>query len=190
MSRRIFRLVRRAFAEALLFGFGLGCACALELHRGPSVYSAACLALGLFGAGVGLAVRARAGELKLAWSCPRLDAMGLRPGSANAPWAVLAAAEGALEALGPAERRYRSFFPGARRDLLHAARRAVQAHGANAPDELARLTRLLCDIRRRLVEATFVTGPDESPVLALEALEERCGALAEAVTQPEQRATA
>lgn len=197
MTHRTLRLARRTLIECTVLAFGLGSAVALELHRGPSLASAACVSLGLLGAAVGLFIRARLGELKMAWRCPHLDSLGLRVGSADAPWGVLESAEAALEALEPAQRRYPDFFPNARRELITAACRAVAAHrrvvcARNAPglegraaEELAKLTQLLRDIRLRLLEATLTPQTDDSPLGALEALEERCGALATAVAETE-----
>ncbi len=187
------RCVRRALAELALLVLGMGAAVALEVRAGPSFASAACLSLGLAGAAAGLAVRLRAGELQMAWRCPRLDRLGLRPGSADAPWAVLEAAELALDALGPAQQRFPAFFPGARQELMRAACRAVAAHRrvacargepgleGRAADELARLAKLLKDIRGRLLDASSLVAVEDDPYPQLQALEERCGALAEAV---------
>ncbi|MHB8874408.1 MAG: hypothetical protein ACYC8T_12035, partial [Myxococcaceae bacterium] len=163
MSHRFVRLSRHLLLEAALLGFGVGFAASLELHRGPSLASAACVVLALLGAGAGVLVRHRSGELLMAWRCPRLDGLGLRTGSSDAPWAVLEAAERALEALVPAQRRFPGFFPNARGELIQAACRAVTAHRrvacargepgleGRAAAELCRLATLLRDIRRRLI---------------------------------------
>ncbi|MHB8876425.1 MAG: hypothetical protein ACYC8T_22250, partial [Myxococcaceae bacterium] len=69
-----------------------------------------------------------------------------------------------------------------------AHRRVACARGepgleGRAAAELCRLATLLRDIRRRLVEASEAQSASGGPVLALEALQERCGALAEAVAE-------
>ena len=195
MNPRAIRVARCIVGECTLVGFGLGSAAALELDRGPSLASAACLCLGLLGAAVGLVARARGGELTMAWRCPNLDALGLRVGFGDAPWSVLESAEAALEALVPAQQRYPDFFPNARGELITAACRAVAAHRrlacahhqpgleGRAAEELAKLTRLLHQIRLRLLEATWTPLAEGDPLGALEALEERCGALATAVAE-------
>lgn len=140
----------------------------------------------------------RRGELHLALFCPRLDALGLRPGSRAAPWAALSAADQALRVLTSDIGHFREFFPEARRDLCNAATRAVEAHRsllrseaalAVAPSGEARalleaqrqralaeiegLTHALRELRARLVASTQPLPCTADPAPALRALDER-----------------
>jgi hypothetical protein len=141
------------------------------------------------------------GELRLAIRCPRLDRLGLRVASRKAPWEALAAADAALRTLEKDIGHFREFFPDARRDLISAAARALEAQRIllrteagleEAPpgegrilleaqrtrsmEEIAGLARSLRELRARLIASTQLL-PAIDPALGLRALEDRTSAL-------------
>jgi len=153
-------------------------------------------------AGAGAVVLWRCGELRLAFRCPRLDRLGLRVGGREAPWEALAAADAALRTLERDLGHFRDFFPDARRDLIGAAARALEAQRvlvrteaglAHAPpgdarmvleaqrtrsmQEIAGLTRSLREMRARLIASTQPVPAATDPAGELRALEERTSAL-------------
>jgi hypothetical protein len=153
-------------------------------------------------AGAGAVVLWRCGELRLAFCCPRLDRLGLRVASRAAPWEALEAAEAALRTLTRDLGHFRDFFPDARRDLIAAAARALEAQRVvvrtergllrappgegrvmleaqhrRAMQEIAGLTRSLRELRVRLIASTQPLGRPSDPALELRALEERTSAL-------------
>jgi len=153
-------------------------------------------------AGAGAVVLWRYGELRLASCCPRLDRLGLRVASRAAPWEALAAADAALRTLERDLGHFRDFFPDARRDLIGAAARALEAQRvvvraergllrappgegrvlleaqqSRAMQEIAGLTRSLRELRARLIASTQPLAPATDPAEQLRALEERTSAL-------------
>ena len=153
-------------------------------------------------AGAGAIVLWRCGELRLAIRCPRLDRLGLRVAARNAPWEALAAADAALRTLDRDLGRFREFFPSARRELINAAARALEAHRIllrtnagldEAPpgegrilleaqrvksiQEIAGLTLSLRELRARLIASTQPLPAAIDPALGLRALEDRTSAL-------------
>ena len=154
-------------------------------------------------AGAGVVVLCRSGELWLAIRCPRLDRLGLRVAARNgAPWEALAAADAALRTLDRDLGHFRDFFPGARRELINAAARALEAHRilqrtnaglheappgegkilleaqrARSMQEIAGLTRSLRELRARLIASTQPLPAAIDPALGLRALEDRTSAL-------------
>jgi hypothetical protein len=153
-------------------------------------------------AGAGGVVLWRCGELRLAFCCPRLERLGLRVASRAAPWEALAAADVALRTLDRDLGHFREFFPGARRELINAAARALEAHrillrtdaaleeappgeGRNLLEaqrvrsiqEIAGLTLSLRELRARLIASTQPLPAAIDPALGLRALEERTSAL-------------
>lgn len=181
---------------------------ALRFLERPSLYPLGALALALCGCVAGLCARWALGELTMAWCCPRLDALGLRPDSREAPWAALQTAEEVLRLFRPAARRFPAYFPEGQAEVAKAARGALAAHrrkvealaqahrlqGFEAPwlekaeaaqAELWRLERSLQAIRAHLVEVLSPPSP-ELPV-ALDVLEGRSEALAAALQEASAR---
>jgi hypothetical protein len=206
------RVVFRLKTELLLAAFGAAVGVHLVRIDAPGLSALGAM---LAGAGIaaGAAVLTRSGELALAWNCPRLDALGLRTDSRRLPWPILRAADAALGALDDGK-AYRSFFPEARADLLRSACRVIDAHRlrtraekalreappgvarqhleqqvARADAELAELSRLLLEVRARFIASTNPMPSVEDPAPSLRALEERTGALGEAIDEL-QRGTA
>jgi hypothetical protein len=161
-------------------------------------------------AAVGVAVLLRKGELHLALLCPRLDALGLRAGTRQAPWETLAAADDALLVLARDVGHFREFFPEARRDLVNAAARAVEAQRSlarteaalacappgearallvaqreRASHEIGQLTGSLRELRARLIASTQPLPATADPAPALRVLEERSQLLAAELTRGE-----
>jgi hypothetical protein len=153
-------------------------------------------------AAAGAVVLWRCGELSLAIRCPRLDRLGLRVAARDAPWDALAAADAALRTLERDLGRFGEFFPGARRDLINAAARALEAHRillrtnaglVEAPagegrtlleaqrvrsmQEIAGLTLSVRELRARLIASTQPLPAAIDPGPGLRALEERTSAL-------------
>jgi len=153
-------------------------------------------------AGTGAVVLWRCGELRLATRCPRLDRLGLRVAGRDAPWEALFAAEAALRTLERDLGHFREFFPDARRDLIGAAARAIEAQRVllrteagleKAPpgegrilleaqrqrsmQEIAGLTLSLRELRVRLIASTQPLPAAIDPALGLRALEDRTSAL-------------
>jgi hypothetical protein len=153
-------------------------------------------------AAAGVVVLWRCGELQLAFCCPRLDRLGLRVAGRDAPWEALAAADAALQTLERDLGHFRDFFPDARRHLIGAAARALEAQRvllraeaglshaprgegrmqleaqrARSMQEIAGLTRSLRELRARLIASTQPLGQGSDPALELRALEERTSAL-------------
>lgn len=210
---RLRRLARRAGTEIMVALFALAAALQLVGLREP-VLALGTLAAGALTSVAAVAFLLRRGELQLAWRCPHLDRLGVAIDSADAPWAALLQADGALAALEEAAARFPAFFPDGRRDLLRGAHRAVDVHRAWAralseacrmPEGLARrnlqlraekanaelklLEHSLGEIRSRLVETASAPRCEEGEV-ALLALAERTAALAEAVVEINARDTA
>lgn len=177
MKPRLLRVVRLFAFEGALLLLALLCGARLSSLGlwGPALLV---LSLGLAGCGAGAFVALHSGDVRMAVRCPRLDALGLRPGSADAPWEALEAADGALAALESAG-AYREFFPEARRHLVQSAFRALAAYRfaeraldalreapegearqrlaaqeAAARREAASLTAALMDLKARFVAAT------------------------------------
>jgi hypothetical protein len=142
------------------------------------------------------------GELRLATRCPRLDRLGLRVASRDAPWEALIAADAALRTLERDIGHFREFFPDARRDLINAAARALEAQRVllraeaglehapagegrilleaqrtTAMQEIAGLSRSLRELRARLIASTQPLSGTTDPAFELRALEERTFAL-------------
>src|SRR4051812_40713707 len=153
-------------------------------------------------AGAGAIVLWRRGEVRLAIRCPRLDRLGLGIAALRAPWDALAAADAALRTLDRDIGHFREFFPDARRDLIEAAARALEAQrvllrteagleGAppgqgrflleaqrtTAMQEIAGLSRSLRELRARLIASTQPLSGTTDPASELRALEERTFAL-------------
>ena len=153
-------------------------------------------------AGAGAIVLWRCGELRLAIRCPRLDRLGLRVAARNAPWEALAAADAALRTLERDLGHFREFFPGARRELINAAARALEAQRillrteagleetppgegrilleaqrVRSMQEIAGLTLSLRELRARLIASTQPLPAAIDPAPGLRALEDRTSAL-------------
>jgi hypothetical protein len=183
------RLAHRVFIEIVLFVCGAWAGGAARI-------------LLWVAAGAGLVVLWRRGELRLAIRCPRLDRLGLRIAGRDAPWEALTAADAALRTLERDLGRFRDFFPDARRDLINAAARALEAQRvlrrteaglAAAPpgegrilleaqrtrsmQEIAGLTRSLRELRARLIASTQPLPGAIDPALGLRGLEDRTSAL-------------
>ncbi|MBI5544091.1 MAG: hypothetical protein HY901_09400 [Deltaproteobacteria bacterium] len=186
MKPRMVRLGRRVAVELLLLLLTVGVAVRLGAAGHPG-WALAALAAGGLASGLGIAIAWRAGELAMAWRCPRLDALALRAGALDAPWSVLVAADSALAALQGAG-SYREFFPEARRHLVQSAFRALAAHHlagraraalVDAPEgeararleaqealalrELDNLTHALRDLKARFVAASAPLPIGEAP---------------------------
>jgi len=123
----LLRALRRAATEVLLGLAGLFVYGSL-LDASERRLALVALGAGLGGAATGLLALHRSGALLFALRCPRLDRLGLRPGSRSAPWPALRAADEALSTLDQEGRGFRDFFPEARRDLVLAASRALELH--------------------------------------------------------------
>ncbi|MFL5458593.1 MAG: hypothetical protein ACJ78X_19520 [Myxococcales bacterium] len=153
-------------------------------------------------AATGIVVLWCRGELRLATRCPRLDRLGLRVASHDAPWEALIAADAALRTLERDIGHFREFFPDARRNLINAAARALEAQRVllrteaalehapagegrilleaqrtTAMQEIAGLTRSLRELRARLIASTQPLSGTTDPAFELRALEERTFAL-------------
>ena len=153
-------------------------------------------------AGAGAIALFCSGEVRLAVRCPRLDRLGLRVATRDAPWEALAAADAALRTLDRDIGHFRDFFPSARRDLINAAARALEAQRvllrtdaalAEAPPgegrilleaqrtkswhEIAGLTLSLRELRARLIASTQPLPAAIDPAPGLRALEDRTSAL-------------
>jgi len=206
MRRRLWAISLSVLPEALMLALGSAAAVRLATLGLPG---SALLAagLGVAAAGLGLAVLGRAGDLAMAWRCPRLRALSLSPGRhRDAPWGALAAADAALEALSSCG-TYREFFPEARRHLVQAAFRALAAQAlarrarealGDAPEgeprarleaqealalrEVAGLTASLKELKARFVAATAPAALADS-TSALRELGASSDALAESIDQ-------
>jgi hypothetical protein len=202
-----FRVAYRLKAELALAALGALVGIHVALSPVPGLAALAAL-LAALGAAAGVSVLTRKGELALAWNCPRLDALGLRSDSRHLPWSTLRAAEAALGALEQEGGVYREFFPQARADLLRSACRVLDAHRLGrraeralreappgvarqhlerqrlrADQEVLELTRVLCELRARFVASTAPLPSVEDPTPSLRALEQRTGALAQAIDE-------
>jgi hypothetical protein len=203
--KSLVRVLFRLKTEVALAALGAAVGVHLAVFQAPAYAVLAALVAGL-AAGAGMAVLTRSGELALAWNCPRLDALGLRSDSRDAPWAILRAAETTLAALDHEGGAYREFFPEARGNLLKSAYRVLDANGLRlraeralreappgvarqhlerqrlrADQELLELTRMLHELRARLVAATAPMPRVDDAAPGLRALEQQTGALAEAI---------
>jgi hypothetical protein len=164
--------------------------------------------LTLFSVALGTLARWRRGEIELAWHCPRLDATEIRPGSRELPWEALRAADAVLGALESDAGELRSFFPGARAELIKSACRLIDAHRnlhraqaalafvpegearqqlnrqvASANAEKLRLLAALRELRARLVAATRAVPSVDDPLPSIEALTARSSALSGALDE-------
>jgi hypothetical protein len=153
-------------------------------------------------AGAGAVVFWRAGEVRLALRCPRLDRLGLRVAARNAPWETLAAADATLRTLERDLGHFRDFFPDARRELINAAARALEAHRTlvrteaglkEAPpgegrilleahrmrsmQDIAALTLSLRELRARFIASTQPLPAAIDPAFGLREIEDRTSAL-------------
>jgi hypothetical protein len=198
------RLLRRTIWEWALFAFGLALGAYLLGRHVPAALAVVAICAGA--AWVGLRALRRSGELAMAWNCPRLDALGVRPAGLDAPWPALRAADATLAALDDAG-NFREFFPEARREIAGAAKRLLDAHALlrraeraleTAPKgegrrrleeqaargglEVVELNALLQELRLRVIASTAPLGA-ASPVRSLRALEQRTSALASATTE-------
>jgi hypothetical protein len=203
--KSLVRVLFRLKTEVALAVLGAVVGVHLAMLIAPVAVVLAAVLAGL-ATGAGIAVLTRSGELTLAWSCPRLDALGLRSDSRAAPWAILRAAEATLAALEHEGGAYREFFPEARANLLKSAYRVLDANGLRlraeralrdappgvarqhlerqclrADQELLELTRMLQELRARLVAATAPMPRVDDAQAGLRALEQQTGALAEAI---------
>jgi len=203
MRRRVARISLRVWFEALLVGLGLAAAARLA-SMGSWGTALLALCLGGVAAGAGLLVQRRAGDLAMAWRCPRLDALAMRARSRHAPWDALEAADAALASLESCG-SYREFFPEARRHLAQAAFRALAAHALasrarealrEAPEgeararleeqesmalrEIASLAASMRELKARFVAAT-APAVSADPTAALRILGEQSGVLAESI---------
>jgi hypothetical protein len=158
--------------------------------------------------GVGLWLHARSGDLRLAWRFPRLDRLGLRAASQDAPWHVLHAAEAAIATLEQDAAAFGAFFHGAQRDILASTRRTLDLHRfrrktehalvdapageakmqleaqcARATAELEQVHTLLRELKTRFIASTTALPVGEDPTQRLRALEERTGALGQALEE-------
>jgi hypothetical protein len=144
----------------------------------------------------------------VAWRCPRLDRLGLRPASRDAPWPVLDAAEAAIATLEQDAAAFGVFFHGAQRDILASTRRTLDLHRfrkktehaladapageartqletqcARATAELEQVHTLLRELKTRFIASTTALPAGEDPTHRLRALEERTGALGQALEE-------
>jgi hypothetical protein len=197
----------RTATEGVLLG-SAGALALFLLGEDEPTWAALAGGLGVAAALAGLAFAWQRGELRLAWRCPRLDRLGVKPLTRAAPWSVLCAAEAALVSLGGDVRRFEDFFETARLDIAKAARRAVQLQSLklradrallHAPEGEARqalvqqtrlaseeqrsLEALLAELRARFVASTAPLPTVADPLPALKALEQRSGALGAALDE-------
>jgi hypothetical protein len=204
MKSRFVRIACRTATEVVVGLVAIAAAVQLWILSEPWL-AAAVVGVGGVTSAAGLWFLWRQGELQLAWRCPRLDGLGVRPGTADAPWEALKAAEGAVLALDEASARFPDFFPEGRRDLLKAVYRTLEAHrrqrrmaaeatrlpdsalrrglevrAQQAREELASLVTSFGEIRSRLVETASAPRCEEGGPL-LGSLRQRSQALAEAV---------
>lgn len=204
MKSRFFRIARRALTEGLVGVAAIAAAAQLWLLHEPGL-AAAVAGVGGVTSAAGLWFLWRQGELHLAWRCPRLDRLGVRPGAVDAPWEALRAADGALDALDEASARFPDFFPEGRRDLIKAVYRTLETHrrhrrtmdealrlpdglprrglelrAQQAGEELSTLILSFGEIRSRLVETASTPRCEEGEAL-LGSLRRRSQALSEAV---------
>jgi hypothetical protein len=134
--KSLVRVLFRLKTEVALSMLGAVVGVHLAMMRSPEFAVLAAVLAGL-ATGAGIAVLTRSDELTLAWNCPRLDALGLRSDSRDAPWAILRAAEATLAALEHEGGAYREFFPDARANLLKSAYRVLDANGLRLRAERA-----------------------------------------------------
>jgi hypothetical protein len=209
---RWLRLLRRTVTEALALAGGAGLALFLYSEDEPT-WAALAAILAVVAVATGTAFLWRRGELGLAWRCPRLDGLGVKPRSRDLPWPVLEAAEDALSSLEGDVKRFESFFETARVDIARAARRALELQSlqtrarralARAPEgearrlleeqaqragaELADLRGLLAELQARFIASTAPLHTVDDPTPALRALEQRSGALGEALDEIRRKA--
>lgn len=204
-SHRLVQVARVVRVELLILAAGLSFS-TVAVARAPLWATMVSGALCVSSIGLGLFTLLRTGELELAWWCPRLSALGLRPETSDLPWATLRAAELALTTFDREGRQFREFFPEARLELLRSACRVLDAHRLKvraeralvdapegdargrlqaqrqrADDELMRLTASLRSLRARLIASTAPVSSVEDPVPALERIDEQSRALEQAM---------
>jgi hypothetical protein len=207
MLERGLRLLRRTFFEWGVIGLGAWAVTTLIRDDEP-LWAAGVGAGFVLACGLGVLLQGRSGDWALAWRCPHLDRLGLKVSGRDAPWDVLRAAEGAIATLEQEAASFRAFFDGAHRDILESAHRAVALHHfrrrtehalmdapvgearakleiqcANAGRELEQVHLLLRELKTRFIASSvsMPAGPD--PAALLHALEERTGALGEALDE-------
>ncbi|MGC4115359.1 MAG: hypothetical protein QM765_12290 [Myxococcales bacterium] len=189
MKRRLLRVLHLFAFEAALTALATAAGVHL-LALGLWGTALLVLLVSVAGSAAGALVALRSGDLRMAWRCPRLDALALHADSADAPWEALVAADQALAALETAG-TYREFFPEARRHLVQSAFRALAAYRlaeraldalreapegtarerlaaqeATARREVESLTAVLKDLKARIVAATApVLEGDAGPEL-------------------------
>jgi hypothetical protein len=209
---RWLRLLRRTVIEALALAGGAGLAFFLYSEDEPT-WAGLAAGLAVIAALAGTRFLWRRGELAIAWRCPRLDALGVKPRSRDVPWPVLRSAEDALAALEGDVKRFESFFETARVDISRTARRALELQAlrtraqralAHAPEgearrlldeqadraeaELAELRGLLAELQARFIASTAPLHAVDDPTPALRALEQRSGALGDALEEIRSKA--
>lgn len=167
--RALIRTVRCLWAEGALVAVGLACL-ATEDNVGAAVGGALAAAVGGWGLW-------RSGALQLAWRTPRIEALGVRASGGRAlPWETLRLAEAVLARFEQdGVRAYRSFFPELRGQL-----RAVTQAAVDAPESAAVLQERLGALLARL-DSCAVRRERADPLSRLAELEQRAGALSEAV---------
>ena len=205
--RSLHRLLLAVLIELLLGLAGLELGYSLQQSAHPLLALAAVTITAAASLG-GLWIHLREGRLHMALRCPRLDALDLVPGSRSAPWSTLAAADQALATLDQEGRRFRAFFPNARRDLLQGAVRAIDAHrqwvraeralttapqgearrqlevqSLRATREIAELTRMLRELRYQLIASTMPLSSAADALPSLQRLGLRTAALGDAVDE-------
>jgi hypothetical protein len=209
---RWLRLLRCTVTEALALAGGAGLAFFLYSEDEP-IWAGLAAGLAVVAVVAGTLFLWRRGDLALAWRCPRLDGLGIAPRSRDLPWPVLRAAEDALSSLEGDVKRFESFFETARLDIARAARRALELQAlhtradralARAPEgearklldeqarraegELSDLRGLLCELQARFIASTAPLHTVDDPTPALRALEQRSGALGEALNEVQRKA--
>ena len=210
MWLRFRRVLRSVLLEAAWVAVGATLAAVLLKDLEDS-WAAAVFLISVLAAGAGMLRLWGAGDLALAWRCPRLDRGGLFLRGKDAPWELLRTAEATLAVFEREGTAFRPFFSGAERDLVASSERAVEAYRlarraqaalTDAPPgearirlehqrdaagaELEVLKTLLQEVRARFLAATAPSSRVEDALPALRALEQRSGALGDALDELRQ----
>lgn len=179
MKASLFAITRRSGSEFLLALLAITTAALLASQRATSeLLAVSLLAILMLGRALGL--MHRAGTLRLAWSCPHVDALRLPLPHDGLTWRACDAGERVLAALDGTARGYRDFFPTARRDVRTAVARALEP--GTPVEELESIIRSLREIGDRLQAVQFARA-GQDPREALESLATRSHALASAVEE-------